>query len=87
MDVRSNLLFNPVTVIRYSLPVNSWVTLKVFNLLGQEVVAPTAPLVDGIQDAGFKAMVWDALRFPSGLYFYRLRANEFTDTEKLILLR
>jgi hypothetical protein len=59
------------------------VTLKIFNTLGQEV----ATLVDESQEAGYKSVNLDAAEFASGVYFYRLRAGEFVQTKKLLLLR
>ena len=75
--------FNPSTVIRYSLPVSGWVTLKVFDVLGREI----AMLVNGEQTAGYKSVTWNAANMPSGIYFYRLQAGTFTETKKLLLLR
>ncbi|MDI6767089.1 MAG: T9SS type A sorting domain-containing protein [Bacteroidota bacterium] len=75
--------FNPVTVIRYSLPVNSLVTLKVYNMLGQEV----ATFVDGMQDAGYKLVEWNAESKPSGLYVYKLNAGKYLSMKKMLLIQ
>ncbi len=75
--------FNPTTVIRYSLMVNSRVTLKIYNVLGQEV----ATLADDMQSAGYKSVEWDASAFTSGMHFYRIQAGSFVETKKLILLK
>jgi|GEM_PF-4211908 len=64
--------FNPTTTIWYQLPVISRVTLKVYNVLGQEV----ATLVDEDQGAGNHHAVWNATRFASGLYVYHLKIRD-----------
>jgi hypothetical protein len=75
--------FNPVTTIRYEIPKASYVTLKVYNVLGQAVAA----LVDETQEAGKKSVKWNATRFASGIYFCQLRAGNFIDTKKLLLVK
>jgi hypothetical protein len=75
--------FNPSTVISYQLSANSRVTLKVYDVLGREV----ATLVDGVQPAGNRTAVWNASRFASGLYFYRLRTSSYQETKKMMLLK
>jgi hypothetical protein len=75
--------FNPSTVIRYALPVRTHVSLRVFNVLGQEVAA----LVEGEQEAGFRSVVWDASAVPAGVYFYRLHAARYDATKKVLLVR
>ena len=83
--------FNPSTVIRYSLPVTSYVTLKVYNMLGQEV----ATLMNEEMRPGSYEVTWDASGMArqtegglaSGVYLYRLQAGGFSQTRKLVLLR
>jgi glucuronoarabinoxylan endo-1,4-beta-xylanase len=75
--------FNPSTTISYDLPTRSVVTLKIFNVLGQEV----ATLVNGEVQAGRHQVQWDARRLSSGVYFYRLQAGKFVENKKMTLLR
>jgi len=75
--------FNPTTVIRYSLPVNAHVTLRVYDMLGREV----ATLLDREQAAGFQSVEWNALDYAGGVYWYRLQAGPFTETKKLMLMK
>jgi hypothetical protein len=75
--------FNPSTTIRYELPRDSRVSLKIFDVLGREV----ATLVNEEQKTGFKSVVWDATGFVSGVYFCRLQAGGYTSTKKLLLQR
>ncbi len=75
--------FNPSTTIRYGLPSRSHITLTVFNTLGQQV----ATLQDGEQEAGYHEVQFDASGLASGVYLYRLQAENFVQTRTLILLR
>ena len=76
--------FNPETVIRYSLPVTSDVTLKVYNVLGQEVaiLRMNEEMKPGKYEVNF-----NAASLSSGVYFYRLQAGSFVETKKLVLMR
>ncbi len=75
--------FNPSTTIRYELPQAVTVSLKIFNALGELV----ATLVDEHKAAGFYQVQWNALNVPSGIYFYRLHAGEYSETRKLLLIK
>ncbi len=75
--------FNPTTVISYQLPVASYVTLKVYDMLGQEVET----LVNGILDAGYKSVQFSATNFPSGIYTYRLTAGTYVEVKKMLMLK
>jgi hypothetical protein len=74
--------FNPTTTIRYALPAMSFVTLSVFNALGQQV----AVLVNDTQDPGYHEVRFDGGSLASGVYFYRLKAGAFIQTRKMLLL-
>jgi hypothetical protein len=80
--------FNPTTVIRYQLPVESKVSLKIFDVLGREI----SVLVNDVQGDGYKELEWNATSNPSGLYFLELKAvdindatNVFTQVRKLVV--
>jgi hypothetical protein len=75
--------FNPSTTIRYDLKLDGPVTLKIYDVLGQEVTT----LVNERQGAGPHIVVFDANRFATGAYFYTLHAGEFVKTEKMLLLK
>jgi cyanophycinase len=75
--------FNPSTTIHYQISIHTHVTLTVFDLLGREVAA----LVDGMEDPGEKTATFDGSALASGVYFYRLKAGEFVQTRKLVLVR
>jgi hypothetical protein len=75
--------FNPTTAISYQLPAISFVTLKVFDVLGREV----AVLVNDVRQPGVYTVRWDASSFPSGVYLYRLEAGDFRAARKLMLVK
>jgi len=75
--------FNPTTTIEYELANVGNVKLIIYNLFGQEV----ARLVDEIKSTGKHNVIWDASRFSSGIYYYRIEAEHFSETRKLILLK
>lgn len=75
--------FNPTTKISYSVPQLSFVSLKVFDSLGKEV----AELVNGEKYPGSFEVNFNASNLPSGVYFYRLTAGNFSQTKKLILMK
>ncbi|MFO8029512.1 MAG: N-acetylmuramoyl-L-alanine amidase [Cyclonatronaceae bacterium] len=75
--------FNPTTLIGYELPVNSEVSLEVFDMLGRRV----AVLVDGMVEAGSHQVSFDAARLSSGVYIYKLKAGSQTITRKMTLVK
>jgi len=75
--------FNPSTSISYSLPKSGYVTLKVFNILGNEVTT----LVNEAKAAGQYNVEFNASNLPSGIYFYKIQSGSFTETKKMILLK
>ena len=75
--------FNPSTTIRFQLPTQAHVTLKVFDLLGREV----AMLVNELKQPAAYSVQWNAGGMASGVYFYQLQSGSWVDVKKLILLR
>jgi N-acetylneuraminic acid mutarotase len=75
--------FNSISVIEYSIPRLSPVTLKIFNTIGQEIET----LVSKENPAGTYELNWNAVNVPSGVYFYQLKAGEFLQTKKMIFLK
>jgi hypothetical protein len=80
--------FNPATEIKYAIPEAGPVKISVFNILGQNV----RDLVDDQKQAGAYSVVWDGKdnygsSVASGVYFYRIKANNFSDTKKMVLLK
>jgi C1A family cysteine protease len=75
--------FNLSTTIEFALPKSAFVTLKVYNLLGEEVVT----LISEQRMAGIHKLNWDASGLASGVYLYKIKACKFMETKKLILLR
>lgn len=75
--------FNPVTQIAFDLPQASRVELSVYNVLGQKVVT----LIDGQMEPGSHVVEWDGSNNSSGVYFYRISADSFTATKKMMMLK
>ena len=75
--------FNPTTTFRYSVPQLSKVVIKVFDILGEQITI----LMDEEKSAGTYELTWYAENLPSGVYFYQLRAGDYTAVKKMILLK
>lgn len=75
--------FNPVTKINFSIPNNEYVSLRVYDMLGREV----SVLVNGQLTAGEYQADFNAMGLSSGMYYYSLRAGEYVDTKKMVLVK
>jgi hypothetical protein len=75
--------FNPVTTIKYQIPHRSRVSLKIYDILGSEIVE----LVNEEQEVGYYNAEFNAAKLSSGVYFYRLQSGDFVQTRKMILLK
>ena len=80
--------FNPITILRFGLPRDSWVKLEVYNVLGQKVKT----LVNENLTAGMQEKEWDGtdengFEVASGIYFYKIQAESFSDIKKMVLLK
>ncbi len=75
--------FNPATTIKYQIPELSFVTIKVYDVLGSEIET----LVNEENQFGIYEITWYAENLPSGVYFYRLQADSFVETKKMVLMK
>lgn len=75
--------FNPVTKINFSLPAQTQVTMKVYDVLGKEV----ATLINEVKPAGMHDVSFNASNLSSGIYFYKIEAGEFTDIKRMMLIK
>ncbi len=75
--------FNPATTIKFQVPNSSYVKIAIFDVLGRLV----STLADGKFNPGAYTVNWDASNYPSGIYYYRLQAGDFSETKKMILLK
>ncbi len=75
--------FNPATIIQFSIKNKSFASLKIYDILGNEV----AVLIENLLEAGFHSIEFNASDLPSGIYMYRLQTDEISLTKKMIILR
>lgn len=75
--------FNPVTRINFELPITNYVSLKVYDMMGREV----AQLVNEVKDAGYYSVTFDAKNLSSGMYFYKLTSDKFSDVKKMVVVK
>ena len=75
--------FNPSTKINFSIPKQSFVSLKIYDMLGKEV----SQLVSEIKTAGVYSIDFNALNLSSGTYFYQLKAGDFSDIKRMMLIK
>jgi hypothetical protein len=75
--------FNPVTKIDFSIPKNGTVTLKIYDLLGKEVVT----LINKEMNSGSYTVNFDASKLSSGTYFYKLTSGNFSETKKMLMIK
>ena len=75
--------FNPVTVITFDLPKNSHTSLVIYDILGNEANV----LLNGLLSQGRHTIIWNADLYPSGVYFYKIKAGTFTETKKMMLIK
>jgi len=75
--------FNPTTTLSFAIPVDAAVSLSIYNMQGREV----STLIDGNIDAGYHSVVWDANSYASGVYFVKMVAGDYINTQKLMLIK
>jgi hypothetical protein len=74
--------FNPKTTIKYDIPHNSYVTFKVYDVLGKEIYSSSE-----FKFAGSYEVAFDGSNYASGLYFYRIQAGDYVDSKKMLMIK
>ncbi len=75
--------FNPTTKIKFEIPKSSFVTIKIYNALGKEITT----LANENLNAGIYSVSWDASAYSSGIYFYKIITNEYSESKKMVLIK
>jgi flagellar hook assembly protein FlgD len=75
--------FNPSTKITYSIPEASLVTIKIYDITGNDLET----LINEEKVVGAYEITWDGSNYPSGIYFYKIEAGNFVETKKLVLIK
>jgi hypothetical protein len=75
--------FNPMTNIKFQIPKAGFVKLVIYDIIGREI----ATLVNEELTPGIYEVQWDGSNYPSGVYYYRLKAGDYSDTKKMVLLK
>ena len=75
--------FNPVTTLRFALPIETQVSIQIYNLQGREVIS----LINGNMEAGYHSVVWNADSHSSGVYFVKMVTGDYINTQKLMLVK
>ena len=75
--------FNPSTTLEFELPMETDVSIVIYNLQGQVV----STLIEGAMELGYHSIIWDASQFSSGVYFIQFIAGEYSTTQKLMLIK
>ena len=75
--------FNPSTTIIYQIPQSSFVTLNIYDVLGNEIET----LINEEKQTSTYEITWNAENLPSGVYFYQLKAGDFVETKKMVLMK
>ena len=75
--------FNPITTLEFGIPIDGNVSIEVYNIQGRMVKV----LTDRLMDAGYHSVTWNADSYSSGVYFVKMVAGEFVNTQKLMLVK
>ena len=75
--------FNPTTTLSFAIPVDSEVSLSIYNLQGREI----ASLLEDNVKAGYHSIIWNADHYSSGVYFVKMVAGDYVNTQKILLIK